>query len=487
MKIWIWSLWFGCAEPTEIEEHGHEHGEEESVQQTIWSEKLEVFIEYPALREGSDSKMLAHITWLDKHRPLDSGSLTVHLKNDAEHEQFTADTPARTGIFIPILSPKKEGEYHLSLSVQSEGYQEEIDLGQVEVSSHHGHDHGHHHDHGEEAEIALLKEQAWKMDFQTAPVQRKEMLSSIEALGTWFYSPSDKEKIVATTSGIIGLGDKLLLEGQKFQQGERIAFIQSGELTGGSLLVQWQQKKAQWMKVQAEYERKKPLLEKGIISKAQWEELEQRYLVIKAEYDMLSKNTRGGVKQVSAPVDGELFEVFVENGDFVEQGDEIVSLVRSAPSIVQVEISQRYLAEIPELKQLAYQTSQGWKIANVKAFTARKVNDTSQMVLIKMEVPSETELIEGALTEARLVFGVSKSTVVVPSSALLEEYGRFSVVEQISGEGFTLREVQLGRKNTEYVEIISGVEEGDWVVSKGAYFVKMMSLSGQVPEHGHAH
>jgi CTP-dependent riboflavin kinase len=37
------------------------------------------------------------------------------------------------------------------------------------------------------------------------------------------------------------------------------------------------------------------------------------------------------------------------------------------------------------------------------------------------------------------------------------------------------------------VEILSGLAEGEMVVSIGAYQVKMASMSGQAPAHGHEH
>ena len=37
------------------------------------------------------------------------------------------------------------------------------------------------------------------------------------------------------------------------------------------------------------------------------------------------------------------------------------------------------------------------------------------------------------------------------------------------------------------VEITTGLKAGEWVVSDGAYQVKMASMSGELPAHGHEH
>ena len=81
----------------------------------------------------------------------------------------------------------------------------------------------------------------------------------------------------------------------------------------------------------------------------------------------------------------------------------------------------------------------------------------------------------------------NESALKIPVSALMEEYGTFSVYVQTGGETFEKRDVVLGVSDGIYVQILSGVDEGERVVTTGAYQVKMASMSGQVPEHGHSH
>lgn len=484
---WNLIFWFACAQSNS--EQTHEHGAE-AIQETVWSENFEAFVEYPPLIKGEEARILAHMTWLEGHRAVETGSLTVHLRNEIEHYQVAVDSPARTGIFIPILTPEATGEYRLILTVAAEGVQEDINLGEVKVSAaKNGHSHQHSaHSGAAESEIVLLKEQAWKMDFQTAQVGMQELLSSVDLSGFWNYSPLNKEKVVATTSGIVSFTEKVPLSGQAFMKDEVIAIIQSGDLSNGGLFLRWQQQQALWTKVQAEYERKKALLEKGIVSQAQWEEVEQRYKMIKVEYEILSKNTKGGVRNISASTDSTLVDVFVENGDFVQLGDELFTLVHAKPSILQADVPQRYLSSIKDIKEVAYRIGDEWHtFSDAQFFVSKGVEHSKEMLLLQIEVKTEIEAVAGALIDIRLLFGDSKSSLAIPRSALLEEYGKYSVIVQTSGEGFVLRDLKIGKRNAEYVEVISGLEDGEWVVSKGAYLVKMIALSGKVPEHGHAH
>jgi multidrug efflux pump subunit AcrA (membrane-fusion protein) len=47
--------------------------------------------------------------------------------------------------------------------------------------------------------------------------------------------------------------------------------------------------------------------------------------------------------------------------------------------------------------------------------------------------------------------------------------------------------VTLGARTGDVVQILDGVKAGDRVVTKGAYLVRLASLSTSVPAEGHVH
>lgn len=70
---------------------------------------------------------------------------------------------------------------------------------------------------------------------------------------------------------------------------------------------------------------------------------------------------------------------------------------------------------------------------------------------------------------------------------MIEEQGLFYVYVQTAGESFQKREVKTGAGDGMNVEILSGVESGERVVTKGAYNIKLATMSGTIPAHGHEH
>ena len=73
------------------------------------------------------------------------------------------------------------------------------------------------------------------------------------------------------------------------------------------------------------------------------------------------------------------------------------------------------------------------------------------------------------------------------AGAITEEEGFYFVYAKIHHEAYIKKEVKLGLNNGEIVEILSGIVEGDEIVTKGAILVKLASQAGSVPGHSHEH
>jgi multidrug efflux pump subunit AcrA (membrane-fusion protein) len=75
----------------------------------------------------------------------------------------------------------------------------------------------------------------------------------------------------------------------------------------------------------------------------------------------------------------------------------------------------------------------------------------------------------------------------VPESALVDDGGRPVVFVQTGGESFERRPVTLGERQGGNVQITAGIASGERVVTRGAYLIRLASMSTQVPAHGHVH
>ena len=104
---------------------------------------------------------------------------------------------------------------------------------------------------------------------------------------------------------------------------------------------------------------------------------------------------------------------------------------------------------------------------------------------------------EAANPDGRLRVGLARSVLVetgraddalaVPESALVDEEGRPVAFVQLSGETFEKRDLKLGIRDAGFAQVLDGLRAGERVVTKGAYAVRLASVSTSLPAHGHSH
>jgi multidrug efflux pump subunit AcrA (membrane-fusion protein) len=111
----------------------------------------------------------------------------------------------------------------------------------------------------------------------------------------------------------------------------------------------------------------------------------------------------------------------------------------------------------------------------------------SPFIPVYFQIDGKPNLLPGSFAEVYLKTTAIDNALVIPVSALVEEQGIFYAYVQTEGESFQKRELKLGGNDGEKVQVLSGVTEGERVVIKGAYQIKLSHASGALPAHGHEH
>jgi cobalt-zinc-cadmium efflux system membrane fusion protein len=95
------------------------------------------------------------------------------------------------------------------------------------------------------------------------------------------------------------------------------------------------------------------------------------------------------------------------------------------------------------------------------------------------------DLRPGAAVVVTVRAGKPHRVTAVPKSAIVEISTRPYVFVQSEGESFLKRLVTLGISDGRYVEIKSGLDPRERVVTEGGFDVHVASLSGTVESHRH--
>jgi len=459
---------------------------------TLWTDKTELFVEFPALVVGNTSRFAAHFTILDKHQPVREGEVTVSLIKGDKDIRDTAKSPSSPGIFLPSILPLETGNFKLTFDINTPVFNDQLIIHDIIVYATKEDAIEALGDANENGGVSFLKEQAWKIDFQTAPVINGKIYDIVNTSGVWIPSLGSVKSLAAKSNGVVDFKVNNLTEGSEVKRGQLLMSINSQGLASNNLSTKIANARSNFEQAKSEYERKKELYNSKIIPKAEFEKVESSFSIAKANYQSLTSGVSGGSKQIRAPFDGFIKSITVSNGDYVEQGVALVSIGTHQSKVLKTQLAPNYGLTMENVQGIWFQTKDGeWKsVTDAEGSIlsiGKDVERENPLISVFAQVNAEVDIPEGSFTQVQIAMGNAIQNTMIPVSALLENYGSYSVIVQLSGESFESRPVKIGKRNGENVEILQGLEVGEVVVTKGAYQVKMASMSGSTPAHGHEH
>lgn len=116
------------------------------------------------------------------------------------------------------------------------------------------------------------------------------------------------------------------------------------------------------------------------------------------------------------------------------------------------------------------------------------VDTSSRTVPVHYEVENPERLLKiGMFLDVALETARADDTVAIPESAIVDEDGRPIAYVELDGEAFQKRDLELGLRDGGLVQVKQGLSEGERVVTKGAYAIRLASVSAVIPAHGHSH
>jgi RND family efflux transporter MFP subunit len=165
---------------------------------------------------------------------------------------------------------------------------------------------------------------------------------------------------------------------------------------------------------------------------------------------------------IRSPVDGIVAEIKAYPGDLIEKGSPLATII-SNERIVEAKISEEDFAEL-KLGQSAGVHFLGYG-GNLFDATIRKIlpvaDSETQRYITHLEVDIDEELLVAGITgEVSIVTQQREDAIIIPRRAL---YGEEVFV--VEGSRISLREVEVGFVGLTVVEVLSGVTEGELVVT----------------------
>ena len=229
-----------------------------------------------------------------------------------------------------------------------------------------------------------------------------------------------------------------------------------------------------------------------IISVKEYEQIRLAYETAKMEYEAQASNySKNGVR-VTSSINGFVKNLYVSQGDFVSVGQPIATISQNKKLQLRAEVSETYFGSISSISGANFKLAYDNKLYKLSELNGRLIShgkasdEESFFIPITFEFDNIGNIIPGSFAEIFLLSTAQLNKISVPVSAITEEQGLYFVYTKMDDEHYSKQEVTLGESNGERVAVISGLSDGDKIVTNGVYQVKLVATPSVMPE-GHTH
>ncbi len=316
-------------------------------------------------------------------------------------------------------------------------------------------------------------------------VKAAPFTESIKAGGRLVTASNDEITLVAPASGIVRYKAGGLSAGMSVSRGAVLASISSEGVAGGDRIAK---ARAAFEAARAGYLRDSALVRENIVTALHYEESRLAYTNARLELEALSGGGGDGPIEVRCGLTGKVERVQAGNGKYVEAGQPVVVISAGRMLELQVDVPSRYASALSSCKDARFLTPKGSAVTvsdmggNLLGYSQ---NATDGYLTVSFAVPQSDGLVGGVFTDVWLLSKSGEPVISVPSEAVIEEQGITSVLVRLDEDCFEKREVALGSSDGIRYQVLSGLNEGEEIVLKGAMHIKLAAF--QTIPHGHSH
>jgi membrane fusion protein, multidrug efflux system len=299
---------------------------------------------------------------------------------------------------------------------------------------------------------AVVKAESW-----TTALTAVGSLSAVQGVSVAADLAGKVDKIAFESGSPVNKGDLLLHQDTSSEE---------AQLPGAEALVK---------QSRSELERAAKMVAERIISQADYDKAVSTLDQAQAQANNIRATIRK--KTVRAPFSGRLGIRMVNLGQMLREGDTIVTLQTLSPIYADFSLPQQQLAQLRSgqtvrvtCDALPGQTVEG----KITAINPLVDSDTRNIKVQATLTNLAEKLRPGMYVTVAVGLPVQQKILVIPATAVL--YASYSdsvfvIDKDKDGKTLKLRQqfVKLGEKRGDFVAVISGLKEGDTVVSTGVF------------------
>ena len=311
--------------------------------------------------------------------------------------------------------------------------------------------------------VRLTKRDEKYANIQIDTVKVKEIAEYTTLLGTTNF---DETKVTVVTSRVRGRIDKLFARNpqQVVVAGQSLYSIYSEEL------LSYENEYLNALQQRQQFSSMKPVIDKLIEGARQKLQL---WGLSAQQISLLEKTSKpSALITFNSPVSGTLIELSVGEGQYVETGASLFRIANLSQLWVEAQMytdELRWLYEKPTVTA-EFDAYPGESFKLTPVFNNPSVEADQKISVVRFLVPNQKFPLKPGMMVYVNIKRNEKRALVIPKTSIL--MGNMITAWVKSGDGmYESRMIRLGLQNKKEVEVLSGLKEGELIVTNGAYLL----------------
>jgi membrane fusion protein, multidrug efflux system len=316
-------------------------------------------------------------------------------------------------------------------------------------------------------EEVVKEEEKYAVPVETATVIQGNVSSFYSTTAT-LEAPLEAY-VVSRISGLIEAIN--VEEGDRVSKGQLLAVIDAKRQ-----IYDLERSEAEVKIIEQELNRLQKMSNKEFISADSMSKLEYNLKAAKARRDLAELQVRES--QIRSPIDGVIAKRNVKAGNMAKEFDELFYIVNQDElhGIVHLPEQQLQSLHLGQQADIFSANKQGSAIQAKVLRISPIVDAQSGTFKVTLAVPNkDAKLKAGMFTRVELKYDTHENVITVPYNAVLNQDDKLALYV-IEGDNASRREVTLGYREGDTVEILSGIDAGEQVVIRGHQNLKDQSL-----------
>ncbi len=321
-----------------------------------------------------------------------------------------------------------------------------------------------------------------KANLKVESVYARNIAETLEIPGRVEADPAHLVHIYAPLSGRIL--DLVLTPGQEVHKGQTVAVLQSGDVAQAR--ADFEKARIETVRADRALERGKLLVSHEVMSQADFQEFKAADDAARAEQERtlqrihelgFSENGTTDVTPITSPISGTVLDVSTASGEMqrsLETSTGIATVANLNTVWVTGDVFERDLGfvHLHQPVDVQFSAYPGEVVHSTIAMIGDSLDPSTHAIKIRVVVNNPQHRFKPSMFAALHIARSPQMRILVPIEAVLHDGDKTEVYEPAGQGKYSAKQVVTGVTHGKFVEVLSGLKDGQQIVTQGAAFLR---------------